>query len=386
MSLYVERAQEILSTQIFPVSSDRGVSPEPADRMDTGKITMQTRVAVRDKTPHRFQVIPLREAAKHSPTAIPVLDRQSSQLSSQLSRFTVHVDEQVKSKKLARSMKKLSVKPVLQEKDQNIPSEMHKMEFGGGVKDSQNSSLAPISAQSQGYSHSLNQYSFSLKPWKHPGNRGMENGKLSHDIPTVAPISSKRSVSSKSSGSRTVQPFGTPSATPLHDVDGAVAPTFQVAKAIPRHFGDADDSDAVIRGASNKSIDSVLSKRHAIYTYPDYIPPVPNPGTFLDAAAPLATSELADTQEKASIIAILHAENLDLNDNSFLESGSACPSLNQSHAQCLSPTRPLKLVRTSVPSSASNIMRQSAGELYYPEIVLELMKAVDEAMENWCSI
>jgi len=37
-----------------------------ADSTSENRVTMQTRVAVRDNTPHRFQVVPLRDASKHA--------------------------------------------------------------------------------------------------------------------------------------------------------------------------------------------------------------------------------------------------------------------------------------------------------------------------------
>lgn len=46
------------------------LTPSPSGT-DHVKVTMQTKIAVRDKTPHRFQVVPLRDARKHSPTVVP---------------------------------------------------------------------------------------------------------------------------------------------------------------------------------------------------------------------------------------------------------------------------------------------------------------------------
>lgn len=51
------------------IHSKPGPSPEISP--DNTKLTMKTRVAVRDKTPHRFQVVPLREIGS---LALPAQD------------------------------------------------------------------------------------------------------------------------------------------------------------------------------------------------------------------------------------------------------------------------------------------------------------------------
>lgn len=43
------------------IGRSRALSTNADANADQGRITMQTRVAVRDTTPHRFQIIPLRE-------------------------------------------------------------------------------------------------------------------------------------------------------------------------------------------------------------------------------------------------------------------------------------------------------------------------------------
>ncbi|KAJ6577208.1 hypothetical protein B0H19DRAFT_1118669 [Mycena capillaripes] len=48
-----------------PESSDHLCSPEPGSVPRSSSLMMKTRVAVRDKTPHRFQVVPLRDAARN---------------------------------------------------------------------------------------------------------------------------------------------------------------------------------------------------------------------------------------------------------------------------------------------------------------------------------
>jgi hypothetical protein len=53
--------------RLSPPSSKQG-----ADGGDPTRVTMKTRVAVRDQTPHRFQVVPLRDAGKHN--LLPVQD------------------------------------------------------------------------------------------------------------------------------------------------------------------------------------------------------------------------------------------------------------------------------------------------------------------------
>lgn len=41
-------------------------TPNSADAPRSASLMMKTRVAVRDKTPHRFQVVPLRDAAQQN--------------------------------------------------------------------------------------------------------------------------------------------------------------------------------------------------------------------------------------------------------------------------------------------------------------------------------
>lgn len=57
-----------ISQKCSPVGQQRVSSIDPDPTSEQSRVTMQTRVAVRDTTPHRFQVIPLRE---HKRSNIP---------------------------------------------------------------------------------------------------------------------------------------------------------------------------------------------------------------------------------------------------------------------------------------------------------------------------
>ncbi|KAF9452031.1 hypothetical protein P691DRAFT_772632 [Macrolepiota fuliginosa MF-IS2] len=58
-------AYGVSSQGVRPVGRRRALSYSTESNGEQGRITMQTRVAVRDTTPHRFQIIPLREAKHH---------------------------------------------------------------------------------------------------------------------------------------------------------------------------------------------------------------------------------------------------------------------------------------------------------------------------------
>lgn len=168
--------------------SDSEQAGGPDIERDGAKVTMQTRVAVLDKTPHRFQVIPLREMLRtpsHSHLTEPSTRTSSLQLlkspkkrPSRPAKLFVHLDDE--SGQAECLPKRRAASSVLQSKDQNRPLSEATQKKTATLQADRNSdhpsthtvqianesTIAQEFSPSHGFSQSLNQYSFRLKPWK----------------------------------------------------------------------------------------------------------------------------------------------------------------------------------------------------------------------------
>ena len=317
---------------------------------------MQTRVAVRDKTPHRFQVIPLCEVKK-SPLDTTLVDSlpPSPMMCDHSSRKhpTLILDSGNNNK--TRSLGRIPGRPPLRKKDVNsylfdcITSDGdHSLSAMAGVSQTPKSRNLPIhSTRSQAASPPLNQYSFRLKPWKSfaqmrsAASTDVFGHTRSHDndLETPTPF---RPLSCGDKSDNTLSPRS----------DGSLSD-------LSKTLNDLDCSDPFMLPQSTSP---ELNKRHAIYSCLSILSPGQVP--FSDVGA-----SPADWDQVFPVPALS-------GDLDWLNSLSV-PLTGPGLGLILPPILPLKFnLRTSVVP----FKRAEPKTMHHPSIIEELLRELDETL------
>lgn len=351
---------------------------------------MQTRIAVRDKDPHHFQVYPLRELA-HSPlpaeqSAETRPSKSSHPLSSLSGRlYSVHEDASGDAKK-TRSLGRTSGKLVLQRKDTNIaiPELKHKktasleVDFTHGPAVNQQG-LNP-STLSHGYSQPFGQYSFRLKPWKSWVHHSSPNRSACDDNTTRTVevynqpiIEAGDNLSAATLGLGILPPTNSQSSDfRRQDLHAGV----DLSQSFSTTLNDSDaESEALPKISEQDS-----KKRHAIYSHLGILPLGRDgfltetqtlPGLLSFDELPLPDSEKSSNKRLQQTVTQEHpfpADNL----VPFAPTGVTLP-----------PTLPLKVARTSMTKLEHLNLNNLSDEIVYPEKILNLIREIDDSIKSW---
>ncbi|KAJ3522043.1 hypothetical protein NMY22_g12061 [Coprinellus aureogranulatus] len=362
---------------------------------DGAKVTMQTRVAVRDKTPHRFQVIPLREILKRpsqtqASVSLPASPHASGRLSSHnpnarrsntknLSAGHSSPDASTPDTSNARSLVLAQERVALQNLDLNTdPSKSaHKktisLEFGRRFKESPNpAEQSPTFSSSRGFSQSLNQYSFRLKPWKSFTNL--------HTTPSRAKTVNRHGDKPTDDLVGVCNLWGTSRAG-----DAFACSDLETTPSSGYHLGqDISHSGAYSMGQSttlnesvgqlsmaNKALEQGSKKRHAIYSHMGILPI--SYGESKDESESESPSGLNRSlpvprdSRRATLQTVSHQSYSGMVSNRYA-------------SDPLPRTPPLKLARKAAPRCRTD---PTQGAVCYPKIVLELFRELDDAIEGW---
>lgn len=356
----------------------RGVT-ELTNRSDTAKITMQTRVAVRDKDPHRFQVVPLREAAKQHASPSPRAGISSTPAPPQAhtSKIYVHRDEPEakEAKPLARSKRTARREPVLQAKDVNInvPKGKHRKAQSLEADRLQQTNAPTHSSLLEPPTEP--QYSFSLKPFK------------------VLPAGSGSGVAQTARGERSQQRTN----AIVSDLSGDIAapePATMISNDLTSVSSPASSTCDIGHEATREQQDTLFArnetpvglryahsgpysfrptagdsqKRHAIYASADIMPDVDFLGEFRSPSTAQSAKPLDPTSEEAN------------------EHGNQPPEVAPLKPASLhsaafeSATAPLNVApRPLVPP----LHFLDSGYLFYPPIVSDLLDELDRDILSW---
>lgn len=377
-----------LSSEHMQPSTSRRQQESTVSHDDGAKVTMQTRVAVRDKTPHRFQVIPLREIMRRPSQAQASSQSASPRSSSKLSqrgpsgrRTNTKDSAGNPDAPKTRTHTGISERPVLQDRDINTDSssQTHKkttsLEIGRTSEESPMPvERSPTIGSSRYFSQSLNQYSFRLKPWKshtnlqstptrtRTANRHSEKGPLD-DLTKISNFWNRTRTDS------------TPSSVDL-GTSGDAQP------GQDPHFSDQYSpglsitlNDPVAQlNMVDKLSDQRFKKRNAIYSHIDILP----------AGSPGLSSSLEG--DSSSGIYDVFSDLRDARNirrttfpvNSPDTSLDYTPDRHTVHS--FPHTPPLKLARKPAFRCSSG---PTFGTMCYPDTVLELFRELDDAIESW---
>ncbi|KAH6915264.1 hypothetical protein BKA70DRAFT_1258492 [Coprinopsis sp. MPI-PUGE-AT-0042] len=362
------------------------ISAELSDRGDNAKITMQTRVAVRDKDPHRFQVVPLREAAKQGapPSPRTVL---FSRPQARASKIYVHRDEPEArgTKQLSRSKRTARREPVLQAKDVNISlakgkhrkTESMEADRVQHTNTRSHRSLLepPISSHDP-----LIQYSYTLKPFKilpagaSPDLGAAQTATGGGDRPKQwakaipSDLSAGAGAPESKIGTGDEPAFLSPIASNPRDTEREVNQRQDDQFAMnetPVGLRYAHSGPYSFRPTAGNS-----QKRHAIYASTNVLPDVKFLGELQSPATTESTERLL-TWEEAGEDAIQSPRVQTLQPFT--------PSL-VNLATFAYATRPLNVVPRS---STSSLHLLDSGYPVYPSIVSDLLDELDREILSW---
>jgi hypothetical protein len=321
---------------------------------------MQTRVAVRDKTPHRFQVVPLREILKRpvqltSSTGSAKsphlgLGLKSPQRGSSVRRGHT-IDESSPRKNKDKVKAHSPGRNVLQDRDINTNSDpfnpTHKKTISLEMSrcELESPQQSPTIASSRGFSQSLNQYTFRLKPWKSYTHLQATPTRKRHNEKSLEDLSSRS--------------HGYPRANSVHS-DLNCSPVNADTR-----YSDSDQyspglSPTLVNSAAQLNMSEGSKKRHAIYSHMDILPI--GGYNFKGRDSPgLAIGDVFSNPKGTCRTLQPSAPNITSN-------------------QLTTGTPPLRLASKPARRCGSGSV---VGAMCYPETVLEMLRELDDAIEGW---
>ena len=377
------------------------LNPDYNADADHARITMKTRVAVRDKTPHRFQVVPLRDVSG------PLDGGRPSQLTLPPASHTLLRSASIRRQTYSQ------VRPVIASSYSQLDITQDKCDMMM-LADSENLATPsvgiPVLALSPSFEldnparlHALeeqdmnrqdtkpevttNKYENSVTtPTKAPQSYDASHHNHVQNPPTQSSIMGSKSPRKKRTRSENV-----PRVRENNRRDGRNGPT-----------------------AAKDNSDFRLSKRHAIYTQSLYVPFLESPSYFpgsltedLKGHRQFFNENVSDSHRTHLPGDIPFSEML----QAFVsESGTTLSNANSDDGQIsstighvLPPEKPLQMLMLKSPGSATNNGRYRGLNYYrlsrvyplsaearlhivYPQIVREMFTDIDRAIQEWKQI